>query len=119
MMGVELGGRERRRVSAATREGDRGRRLILLLVVYLTQHCAVLQTELVALVEGRVAHSTREALHVEDQVTCSHHHLGEQDGGLTSGTALHAKQPATQQPAKHTELRSECEQFGLVACNAV
>lgn len=96
MMGMELGGWKRGRVSAATREVDRGRRLVLLLlVVYLAQHCAVLQPELVALVEGRVTNSAREALHVEDQVTCAHHHLGEQDGGLTSGTTLHAKQPAT------------------------
>jgi hypothetical protein len=80
--------------------------------VYLTQHCAVFQPELVALVEGRVAHSTRETLHVEDQVTCAHHHLGEQDGGVASGTTLHAKQPetkevrllGTRQPTKHADL---------------
>lgn len=65
-------------------------------VVDLTQHSAVLQAELVALVEGRVAHRAREAVHVEHQVTRAHHHFGEQDGGLTPGATLHAEQPATQ-----------------------
>jgi hypothetical protein len=95
-MRVKLGGWERGLVSAASGEGDRGRRLLLLLVVYLAQDGGVLQAELVALAEARVAHGTREALHVEHQVTCPHHHLGEQNGGLTSGTALHAEQPATE-----------------------
>ena len=66
-------------------------------VVDLTQHSAVFQAELVALIEGRVAHGTREAVHVEHQVTCPHHHFGEQDGGLAPGAALHPEQPAKQQ----------------------
>ena len=66
-------------------------------VVDLTQNGAVFQTELVALIEGRVTHRTREAMHVEHQVTRAHHHFGEQDGGLAPGAALHPEQPATQQ----------------------
>ena len=65
-------------------------------VVDLTQHCAVLQAELVALIEGRVAHSTREAVHVEHKVTRAHNHFGEQDGGLAPCTALHPEQPETE-----------------------
>jgi len=63
-------------------------------VVDLTQHSAVFQAELVALIEGRVAHRTRETVHVEHQVTCPHHHFGEQDGGLAPGAAFHPEQPA-------------------------
>ena len=65
-------------------------------VVNLTQYSAVLEAELVALGEGRVAHGTRETVHVEHEVTRAHHHLGEQDGGLAPGASLHAEQPATQ-----------------------
>jgi hypothetical protein len=77
-------------------------------VVDLTQHSAVLQAELVALVEGRVAHRAREAVHVEHQVTRAHHHFGEQDGGLTPGATLHAEQPATQYGITCTKMRQKC-----------
>jgi hypothetical protein len=66
-------------------------------VVDLTQHSAIFQAKLVALIEGGVAHRTREAVHVEHQVTRPHHHFGEQDGGLAPGAALHPEQPATQE----------------------
>ena len=66
-------------------------------VVDLTQHGAVFQAELVALIEGRVAHRTREAVHVEHQVTRAHHHFGEQDGGLAPGATLHPEQPEAEQ----------------------
>jgi len=66
-------------------------------VVDLAQHRAVFQAELVTLTEGRVTHRTREAVHVEHQVTRPHHHFGEQDGGLAPGAALHPEQPAKQQ----------------------
>jgi hypothetical protein len=58
--------------------------------VDLTEHSAVLQAELIALAERRVTHLAREAVHVEHKVTRTHHHLGEQDGGLTPSAPIHA-----------------------------
>jgi hypothetical protein len=66
-------------------------------VVDLTQHSAIFQAKLVALIEGGVAHRARETVHVEHQVTRAHHHFGEQDGGLAPGAAFHPEQPGTQE----------------------
>jgi hypothetical protein len=66
-------------------------------IVDLTQHSAIFQAKLVALIEGGVAYRTREAVHVEHQVTRAHHHFCEQDGGLAPGAALHPEQPGTQE----------------------
>lgn len=75
--------------------------LPLLLVVALTEELALLEHELVALLQAPLADAAAEAVQVVDALLGAHHQLAGRDG-LQAARALHCEQPAGQatgQPA--------------------